>query len=90
METIFDHNPTVKELAAIGIDSLTLTMRHGVNLSDPITEENYKVSVEDTYFDLALLFEERNQKDRANAYWEKIPKRHREYLLGFDNLLAVK
>ncbi|OJV50523.1 MAG: hypothetical protein BGO31_14265 [Bacteroidetes bacterium 43-16] len=84
METIFDFNPTGNELKAIGIDSLNLSMRHGVEVSDPITDNNYKVSQEDAYFDIALLLEYRNDKDRAAEYWAMIPDRHSEYLLGFD------
>lgn len=90
METIFDHSPTEAELAAIGIDSLTLTLRHGVSLVDPITKSTYKVSKEDSYFDLALLMEERDDLNSANRYWSKIPNRHREYLLGFDNSLTTE
>lgn len=86
METIFDHNPTAKELGEIGIDSLTMRLRHGVELSDPISKSNYNVSKEDSLFDLSLLMEVRGEKKKADAYWAKIQDRYREYLLGFDDV----
>ena len=92
METIFDFNPTVSELEAIGIDSISMTLRHGINLSDTVSKDSYlnAVSQDDTYFDLALLFEFRNHQKQADEYWAKINERHQQYLLGFDDLVIVK
>lgn len=87
MQTIFDFFPTPDELQAIGIDSTTLTIRHGVNIDDPVTESNYQVDEDAATFDIALLLTHRKD-DTANEFWAKIPERHEEWLLGFDNLIT--
>ncbi len=92
METIFDFQPTLKELASTGIDSISLLLAHGIHISDPVKEDVYKqlVTQDDAYFDLAVLFECRNNQKKANEFWKKIPARHQEYLLGFDDVAIVK
>ncbi len=87
MQTLFDFKPTVDELQAIGIDSLTLSLRHGVNIDDPITESNYQVDEDAATFDIALLLTHRKD-DTAAEFWKKIPERHQEWLLGFDDLIT--
>lgn len=90
METIFDLKPTNIELKAIGIDSVTLALRHGVNISDAITEKTYTVDQDAAYFDIALLFEHRGDKKAAGVYWDKIPARYQEYALGFDDIASAE
>lgn len=87
METIFDYNPTQKELEEIGINYIGLAIRHGVDIADPVTPESYKkVSQDDAYFDLGLLFECRNENRKSKEYFSKTPDRHQQYLLGFDDV----
>ncbi|MBS1746038.1 MAG: hypothetical protein JST21_07710 [Bacteroidetes bacterium] len=88
METIFDYNPTSSELDEIGINSITLMLRHGIDIPKPVSKDAYidAVSQDDAYFDLALLFELRGLQKQANKYWAKIPDRHQQYLFGFDDL----
>jgi hypothetical protein len=76
METIFDYSPTEQELIGLLY-----------NLS--ITADEYKQTRANDFIiaDLALLFEARNQQEKANEYWAKIPDLHQEYLLGFDDVL---
>jgi hypothetical protein len=89
METIYGFEPTQQELDEIGIDNISLILSHGVNIADPIEPEAYRqlVSQEGAYFHLALFFECRSNKRRANFYWRKIPRKHEEYLRGFDDVL---
>lgn len=86
METIFDYNPTTSELDEIGIDTIVLMIRHGINIPRPVSKDAYidAVSQDDAYFDLGLLFEIRGLKKQAKKYWAKVPDRHQQYLLGFD------
>lgn len=90
METIFDHKPTNVELKAIGIDYVTMALRHGVNISDPIIKKTYTVDQDAAYFDIALLFEHRGDKTAAGVYWDKIPTRYQEYTLGFDDIASAE
>jgi hypothetical protein len=92
METIYDHNPTASELEAIGIDSVSLSIRHGVSIADPVTKNTYTAAVttEDAYFDLALLFQHRNDQKTANAYSSKVPDRMQQYELGYDYSIVVE
>jgi len=92
METIFDYNPTASELKAIGIDYISMTLRHGLNLPDPVSKDVYQAAItqDAAYLDLALLFEHRADQEQADAYWQKIPALQEQYLLGFDELAIIK
>lgn len=81
METIFDFSPTTEELKNIGIDAGTLLIRHGVNVSNPVTKENYKVDNEFSFFYIALLHIYRFDNDLADKYFEKIPAHYKEWVL---------
>lgn len=88
METIFDYNPTTQELNDIRFDALSLCLKFGIELKEELTPETYKnlISQENAYYDLAVLFEFRENQVKANEYWQKLPKEVNEYGLGFDNL----
>lgn len=89
METIFNHNPTPKELNDIRFDSISLCLKFGIDIKEELTPTIYKklISQENAYYDLACLFEFRDNKDKANQYWEKLPETHKTSGLGFDNRL---
>jgi len=86
METIFDYNPTPKELNDIRFDSLSLCLKFGIDTDKELTPELYKelVSQQNAYYDLAVLFEFRNDNNKANEFWKKLPKDMRISGLGFD------
>ncbi|HMZ45990.1 MAG TPA: hypothetical protein PLU36_04240 [Chitinophagaceae bacterium] len=73
MDTIFDYNPTEQELVGLFYK----------------TENEYKQNTSNDMIiaDLAILFADRNQPQKANEYWAKIPELHQEFLLGFDDVL---
>lgn len=87
METIFDYNPSPKELNDIRFDSLSLCLKFGIEITEKLTPEVYKKSVtqQNAYYDLACLFEFRNEAKKANLYWEKLPESAKIKGLGFDN-----
>jgi hypothetical protein len=89
METIFNYNPTYKELKAIRFDSLSLCLKFGIDIKEELTPITYKkvISKENAYYDLACLFEFRENKDIANQYWSKLPEVYKTNGLGNDNLL---
>ncbi len=75
METIFDFNPTEKELQELMI----------LNIDKKLYLQTR--TKEGVLYDLALLFEERNS-DKSLKYWAKIPKRYTTYMGQFtDNIM---
>lgn len=86
METIFDFNPTAQELIDIRFDAFSLCLKFGIDTNKELTPELYKelVSQENAYYDIAVLFEFRNNQDKANEYWAKLPKELQSEGLGFD------
>ena len=91
METIFNHNPTPRELSDIRFDSLSLCLKFGIDIKEELTPAIYKklISQESAYYDLACLFEFRQDKEKANKYWKKLPKINRINGLGFDNKIEI-
>lgn len=91
METIFNYNPTPKELNDIRFDSLSLCLKFGIDIKEELTPAIYKnlISQENAYYDLACLFEFRGNKDKANQYWRKLPETHKTNGLGFDNYIEI-
>lgn len=87
METIFDHNPTSSELVDIQFDSISFLQRFGIELKSVLTKENYisSISQKFAYYDIAMLYEFREDSNTANKYWSKIPE-IKPYSLGLDNL----
>ncbi len=75
METIFTYNPTPAELEGIGCSYQS--------------REQYEQLFEgcdgDLWFDLALLFRIRFDKENETRAWSHIPERRDEFLRGFDN-----
>ncbi|AOW09506.1 hypothetical protein [Flavobacterium gilvum] len=88
MITIFDFNPTPQELIDIRFDALSLCQKFGIDTNKELTPELYKelVSQENAYYDLAVLFEFRNDQAKADEYWAKHPKSYQTDGLGFDCL----
>lgn len=88
METIFNYNPTQKELNEIRFDSLSLCLKFGVDISEKLTPRLYikLITQQNAYYDLACLFEFRNNLLKANEYWDKLPKGYKLNGLGFDNI----
>jgi len=86
METIFNFNPTPGELNDIRFDSFSMALKFGIETDKELTPELYKdlVSQENAYYDLAVLFEFRNDQKKANTYWQKLPKKLKSEGLGFD------
>lgn len=88
MTTIFDYNPTDQELIDIRFDAFSLCLKFGIDTNKELTPELYKelVTQENAYFDLAVLFEFRNDQDKANEFWAKLPAELKSDGLGFDSL----
>lgn len=88
METIFNYSPTPKELSDIRFDSLSLCLKFGIDIKEELTPAIYEklISQENAYYDLACLFEFRENKNKANQYWDKLPEPHKTKGLGYDNL----
>ncbi|MWB92975.1 hypothetical protein GON26_01245 [Flavobacterium sp. GA093] len=86
METIFDFKPTPQELNDIRFDSFSLCLKFGIETDKELTQEIYKelVSQENAYYDLAVLFEFREDQDKAKEYWKKLPKALQTEGLGYD------
>ncbi|MFE3849098.1 hypothetical protein ACFX5D_14085 [Flavobacterium sp. LB3P45] len=86
METIFDHNPTPQELNDIRFDALSLCLKFGVETTEKLTPELYKkvVSQDNAYYDLACLFEFRDNQTKADEYWSKLPESTQLNGLGYD------
>ena len=92
METIFDYAPTEWELNALRFDSFSFMLKFGIELKEELTPESYKkhITKEFAFYDLACLFEERGDMDKAEQYWQQLPKAYKEYGLGYDcNFTAV-
>jgi hypothetical protein len=91
METIFDYNPTTQELNDIRFDALSLCLKFGIEIKDELTPAIYKkmISQKNAYYDLAVLFEFRKNDNKANQYWEKLPKTYKINGLGFDNYIKI-
>lgn len=87
LETIFDYNPTESELINIRFDSLSLCLKFGIDIIEPLTPKLYKklVTQKNAYYDLACLFEYRNEPEKANEYWGKLPTKQKIDGLGYDN-----
>lgn len=91
METIFNYSPTSQELINIRFDSLSLCLKFGIEIREELTPAMYKklISQENAYYDLACLFEFRQDKEKANKYWKKLPEINRINGLGFDNNIEI-
>lgn len=76
METIFNYNPTSPELSGIRFAALSLCLKFDIETKEELTPALYKklISQKNAYYDLACLFEFRNEPTRANLYWNKLPK----------------
>jgi hypothetical protein len=87
LETIFDYEPTESELINIRFDSLSLCLKFGIDITEKLTPELYKklVTQQQAYYDLACLFEFRNNPLKSNEYWDKLPTSNKINGLGFDN-----
>jgi hypothetical protein len=86
MITIFDYNPTDQELNDIRFDALSLCQKFGIDTDKELTPELYVklVSQENAYYDLAVLFEFRNDQKKANEFWTQLPKELQSEGLGND------
>lgn len=86
METIFDYAPTEWELNVLRFDSFSFMLKFGIELKEELTHESYKkhITKEFAFYDLACLFEERGDMDKAEQYWQQLPKAYKEYGLGYD------
>lgn len=86
MITIFDHNPTDQELIDIRFDAFSLCQKFGIDTDKELTPELYieLVSQENAYYDLAVLFEFRNDQKKADEFWAKLPKELQSDGLGYD------
>jgi hypothetical protein len=86
MKTIFDYNPTPQELSDIRFDALSLCLKFGIETTKTLTPELYKelVSQDNAYYDLACLFEFRDDQTKADEYWNKLPKDMQLNGLGYD------
>lgn len=86
METIFDYNPTDQELNDIRFDAFSLCQKFGIDTDKELTPELYLelVSQENAYYDLATLFEFRNDQTKAKEFWAKLPKELQFEGLGSD------
>lgn len=91
METIFDYNPTDKELTNIRFDSLSLYLKFGIDIKEELTPTIYKevISQQNSYYDLACLFEFRNDIEKANGYWNKLTRELKINELGFNSELII-
>lgn len=75
METIFDYSPTTQELIDIRFDSFSMALKFGIEIEGELTPEMYcsVISQQQAFYDLACLFEFRNNQEKANYYWAKLP-----------------
>ncbi|MES2238873.1 MAG: hypothetical protein V4497_01310 [Bacteroidota bacterium] len=86
METIFDHNPTPQELIDIRFDAFSLCLKFGIETTETLTPELYQklITQENAWYDLAVLYEFRENQTKANEFWNKLPKEAYQNGLGFD------
>ena len=91
METIFDYSPTAKELIDIRFDSFSMALKFGIEIKEELTPEIYlsKISQENAYYDLACLFEFRNEQAKADYYWSKLPAASQNGLGLDDELIPI-
>ncbi len=74
MENIFTFNPTAKEL-------VELTGSENTQEKDYLNERTSDFII----LDLALLFQIRNDYEKAENYWQQIKELKTQYDLGFDD-----
>lgn len=86
MVSIFDYNITPQELKDIRFDSLSLCQKFGIEIDEPLTPELYLslVSQQNAYYDLAILFEFREDQAKSDEFWSKLPEKLRYKYVGFD------
>ena len=90
METIFNFNPSDKELSELfAYDKKAGTLNPGFSVV-PVLKEDYQSSVSENeaIMDIAQLLEYRNDT-QAKEYWQRIPEIERQYRGGFDNQLTT-
>ncbi|PPL04938.1 hypothetical protein [Parapedobacter indicus] len=87
MKTIFDYNPTKKELVELfGLDEASNTAAFGFSVvRAPVSEYQRTVTSGEKLLDLAQLLELRGLDDQAAEIWKQIPDIERQYRGGFDN-----
>lgn len=92
METIFDYSPTPQELIDIRFDAFSLNLKFGIEIKAALTPDIYcsKISQENAYYDLASLFEFRNDKVKADYYWSKLPDEARDGYGGDIEIIPMK
>jgi hypothetical protein len=86
MISIFDFEPSQQELNNVRFDSLSLCQKFGIEIDQLLTPELYLdlVSQQNAYYDLAILFEYRNDQVKSDEFWAKLPKKLRYKYVGFD------
>lgn len=73
MESIFDHSPTNTEIQ---------------NFTRGLSKDEYlKRGNEILIADIAIMYLDRGFIQRSNMYWDKVPYLHKEFLLGFDDVI---
>lgn len=89
METIFNHNPTEKELISLRFDSFSFCLKFGIELKEELTPELYLKYITDKFakYDIACLYEFRNDMKTAQKYWDMIPKKWQAYGLNYDHFM---
>jgi len=86
MKTIFDYNPSEKELIELfGFDKRSDSMAYGFSVF-LLPNKNYEKENTDDgkLLDIAKLLEFRGQKEEAADIWVQIPDIERQYRSGFD------
>lgn len=88
METIFDHNPTRKELKELfNFDEKSNSMAHGFSIVRLKNEDYEKESTpESRLLDIALLLDYRGLTTEADNVWRRIPDIALQYKMGKDYL----
>ena len=63
-----------------------MALKFGIVIKEELTPKIYlsKISQENANYDLACLFEFRNDQTKADYYWSKLPAASQNGL-GFDN-----
>ncbi len=86
METIFDYDPSVKELVQLfSYNEKENTMCYGFSvLPELISRYDDIATEEEKLLDMAKLFELRGDVEKASTIWKKIPDIEQQYRLGFD------
>ncbi|MGP2571491.1 hypothetical protein ACT4R9_09650 [Ornithobacterium rhinotracheale] len=75
METIFDHNPSAEELSKI--------------IGNKTKEEYFSdwiFSYENSILDIVLLYEMRQDENKASQYRQLIPDLYQQWQWGLDNV----